>query len=112
MAHIRIPDHANLTPEEMRRGIKRLKHRIAEAEAFNPNVNRSNDRNSIIDEVEVAGQELRDNVLSTFNKVFPHNTLEHARYCGATDECYKTFFLVKNLTPQETLRALCIVKSY
>jgi hypothetical protein len=69
------PHSADLTPEQMRQGIRRLGHRIAEVEAFQ--------RNLTPDEIE----QVHRRVFSTLAKVFGADTNEFRRYAMAAARC-------------------------
>jgi predicted nucleotide-binding protein len=71
------PQSANLTVEQMRRGVDRLNKRIADLEAFDPAT--VNERWSA--EVGVLGKAIEE----TLSAVFGHGTVEYNRYLLAQD---------------------------
>jgi hypothetical protein len=69
------PHPANLTPEEMRQGIKRLGHRIVEVKTFESDLTPDH-----------IG-EIHRRVFSTLVKVFGADTIEFRRYAWAAGRC-------------------------
>jgi predicted nucleotide-binding protein len=75
------PQFANLTPEQMRQGIKRLKYCIAEVEAFDLKVN---DMVGLVSACQVLEERLK----SALAQVFVDSTVEYKRYSGAVNRCW------------------------
>jgi hypothetical protein len=71
------PHSANLTPEEMRQGIRRLEHRVAEVDTFQSDLT----PNQI--------EQIQRRVQSTLAKVFGALTIEGRRYMLAAGRCWK-----------------------
>lgn len=70
------PQPANLTVDQMRRGIDRIKRRIAELEAFEPN--------SVTRRRPPEVTALQNAIDEALTAAFGHNTIEYRRYAGAT----------------------------
>jgi predicted nucleotide-binding protein len=70
------PQSANLTVDQMRRGIDRLKLRIADLEAFDPR--------SVQQRWGPEVKALETSIEETLAAVFGHNTVEYNRYDGAS----------------------------
>lgn len=66
-----------LTVEEMRRGIERLKERMSALEAFNPS------RMTVEEPPEIAGMQV--DLKGTLERIFGHDTSEYRRFEGASD---------------------------
>ena len=71
------PQPANLSPEEMRRGVEKLKRRVADLEAFDVSV--------IQKRWDPAVSSLQTSIAETLDRVFGAGTIERNRYSGATD---------------------------
>lgn len=69
------PQQANLTVDQMRRGIDRLKLRIADLEAFEPQ--------SVEQRWGPEVKALQTSIEETLDAVFGHKTVEYNRYRGA-----------------------------
>jgi predicted nucleotide-binding protein len=67
----------NLTPQEMRRGIKRIERVTAEVKAFDPHPATPHD-------AEVSAQKLHISVDAALVQTFGHGTVEYKRYVGAS----------------------------
>ncbi len=71
------PAQANLTADQMRRGITRLERVIAEVEAF--------DSAKLTERWGPEQKALEATIEGTLASVFGHDTVEYRRYSGATD---------------------------
>jgi hypothetical protein len=74
------PQHAQLTPETMRLGIRRLGQCIEKVEAFDPVAS-----NSKGDDLIAVASAMTAAVESALGQTFGNGTVEYRRYAGATD---------------------------
>ncbi|WP_210199563.1 nucleotide-binding protein [Rhizobium sp. N122] len=92
------PKAANLSSEQMRRGIVRLQKRIADLEAFDPNsVTASNSPE--VNSLETA-------IEATLSAVFGNGTIEYHRYHSAAHLDYMIMIIGRGATPPSEVRAV------
>jgi len=77
------PPRANLTPTQMRQGIRRLQYRRSEVEGF--------DFGEYATDPRRVARPLRQRVTETFAKVFGDGTNEHIKYANEVKICWSLF---------------------
>ncbi|MDO3444227.1 nucleotide-binding protein [Agrobacterium sp. V1] len=91
------PRPAKLSAEQMRSAITRIKKKIIELEAFDPN--------SVNETSSPEVQSLETGIDAMLSSVFGHGTIEYNRYRIAKDIDYMTFIYTGTPTPAHQIRS-------
>jgi hypothetical protein len=84
---------ANLTPEQMRQGIRRLEQRMAEAQALKEMVFSDADADAAQRRSDAANR-LHEHVGATLARTFGQGTIEHERYAQDALRCWTSSAII------------------